>query len=388
MRNMSEDIDFRELHLENLRLEDLHAYVEENGWKDLKYPGDRLLVFEGPESDDGRPILLSLPAKRGFRDTDDRLLDAVHLLAAVEQTTPYDIVQKIKARERDTMRLRLRLPSDSLPSVVAIFSIIHGWRDLITFSACMEQERKPYFEEALPVGRRQAQRFWFGHTFQGSFGLSIESLIFTSSSNDQTSTLQQVEDLSPPIGRRVIERITRGLLFAQEAKRRNSSRVISDNFGLGLNANMCNALLEVFKGIQNVELEYTVLWSSRLQPSHDIFQAEPILLQEDISSYVRDAARILRNAPHETQKAAQIRDALVQGPIVEMNAGDTGHRTIKVLWKERQEHVIISLELEDYQVACDAHKEDLSISIRGMLKRGKGRKLWTLTNPYDFTVEQ
>ncbi len=388
MRNMSEDTISHDLHLDDLRLEDLQAYVEETGWRDVKYPSDRLLVFEGPENDDGNPLLLSLPTRRGFRDTDDRLLDAINLLAAVEQTSPNTILEKIRSRDRDTMHLRLHLPSNNLPSVEAISFIMSGWRDLITFSACMEQELKPYFEEPIPIGKQQAEHFWFGHTFQGSFGLTIESVVAEPPLGNLPSSLGVEDHIFLPIERRVIERITRGLLFAQEAERMGSYRIISDNFTLGLNANMCNALLEVLNGIQDAEMEITVTWSPRWKPSDDILSSDSILLQRNISQYVKGAARALKNTTRETQKAAQIQDVLVFGPIIEMNSDDVDHRTITISWQERQERVIIPLELEDYQRACDAHRDGQPISVRGrLIKKGRSQRSWTLINPYDFMVK-
>lgn len=376
MNNVPEDIASHGLYLDELDLEDFRAYVEGAGWKELHYPSDRLMVFEGPLNDDGRSIILSIPTKRGFRDTDDRLLDAINLLSAVEEISPYIIVQKIRSRNLDTMRLRLPIPSNNSPSVEVISSIMHGWRDLIAYSACMEEEEKPYFAKPSPIGKQQAEQFWFGHTFRGSFGLTIESRVPEPPQNGQIL----------PLERRIIERITRGLLFVRDAERNRNSKVISDNFMLGLNANMCSALLEVIQGIQETGLEYTVSWSPRWNPSPDVSKPGSILLDKRDLLYIREAERDLKKDKDQLLKAEVTADLLegpviIQGPIIELNSDDPDHRKIIVKWEGGQ-RISIHLELEDYQFACDAHRNGLSISVSGKLK--KVRKTWVLEDPHDL----
>jgi hypothetical protein len=376
MNNVPEDIASQDFYLDELDLENFRDYVEETGWKELLYPSDRLKVFEGPLNDDGRPIILSIPIKRGFRDTDDRLLDAINLLSVVEETSPYVIVQKIRSRNLDTIRLRLPIPSNNSPSVESISTIIHGWRDLIAYSACMEEEEKPYFAKPSPIGKQQAEQFLFGHTFRGSFGLTIESRVPAPTHEGQIL----------PLERRIIERITRGLLFVRDAEKNRNSKVISDNFMLGLNANMCNALLEVIQGIQEAGLEYTVSWSPRWDPSPDLSNPGLIHLGKRDLLYIQEAERDLKKDKDQPLKVGVTADLLegpviIQGPIIELNSDDPNRRKIVVKWEEGQ-RITIYLELEDYLFACDAHINSLSISVSGKLK--KVRKTWVLEDPHDL----
>jgi hypothetical protein len=372
MNYVPEDVISHDFYLDELDLRDLRTYVEKSGWKELSYPSDRLMVFEGPENDDGKPIILSIPTKRGLRDTDDRLLDAINLLSAVEETSPYIIAQKIRSQSLDMMRLRLPITSNNSPSVETISSIMHGWRNLIAYSACMEEEEKRYFATPRPVGKQQAEQFGFGHTFRGSFGLTIESRV----------SEQAQEGQSLPVERRIIERITRGLLFVRDAEQKRDSKVISDNFKLGLNANMCGALLEVIQGLQEAGLEYTVTWSPRWKPSSDVQQPDSIFLEKRYLLYIQEAERALKKdaVPLTALTEGPVR---VQGPIIELNSDNPEHRKVTVKWEEGR-RIIIPLELEDYQFACDAHRNDHSISVSGKLK--KIRKSWTLEDPHDLEV--
>lgn len=375
MNYVPEDVVSSDFYLDELDLGDLRTYVEKAGWKELSYPSDRLRVFEGPENDDGRPIILSIPTKRGLRDTNERLLDAINLLSAVEETSPSVVVQKIRSQSLDTIRLRLPIGSNSFPSVETISSIMHGWRDLIAYSACMEEEEKPYFATPRPIGKRQAEQFEFGHTFRGSFGLTIESRV-----SEKTQ-----EGQSLPVERRVIERITRGLLSVRDAEQKRDSKIISNNFRLGLNANMCSALLEVIQGLQETELEYTVNWSPRWKPSSDVQQLDSFFLEKRYLLYIQQAERALKK--DTAPLAALTTDTLtegpvvIQGPVIELNSDNPERRKITVKWEEGG-RVTVPLDLEDYQFACDAHRNGHSISISGKLK--KVRKSWTLEDPHDL----
>lgn len=150
----------------------------------------------------------------------------------------------------------------------------------------MEQEARPYFVQPFQIGREQAQRFLFDHTFAGSFGFTINS------------PLPGVEQLYLPgfggaVARRVVERITRGLLSVQTARETQRSEAISAHFATGLNGNMCKAVLDMLEELPDTPLEYSVRWSVVFPPAQDMEQVRPIVLDREVSYYLRDAARSL-----------------------------------------------------------------------------------------------
>jgi len=377
-----------DLRLHNLRVDDVISYLQETGWHRVKHPNDRLILFEGPKDDDGKPIILILPAHNWFSDSDEGIANAINLLSAVEQTSPYNIIQKIQSLDRDTVKIRMVLPPNSAPSLEVASQVVQGLRDLIAFSACMEKEQKRYFERTLSIGKEQIQHFRFGHTFPGSFGFTIESPISKPPQIFQPALVGSEESHPPiPVERRVVERITRGLLTVQEAERKQNSEEISQRFEIGLNANMCGALLNMARGTPDIEFEYTVIWSPRWKPSQDVIEPGPIRLQGNAYRYLDEAARLLHPAleiAHEPEEIDHIQEITIQGKIVALNSARPDDRTVTVLWKG-QGRIRISLALEDYQTACNAHRDGYKISITGTLIR-KNRGTWTLTNPHDLNV--
>jgi hypothetical protein len=87
----------------------------------------------------------------------------------------------------------------------------------------------------------------------------------------------------------------------------------------------------------------------------------------------------------EPAKIDQVQEETVQGKIIALNSERPDDQTVTILW-ERQERVRVSLRREDYQAACDAHKDNRPVSVHGKLLR-RGKKSWTLIDPIDFRVE-
>ncbi|HEX4204828.1 MAG TPA: hypothetical protein VHZ51_11665 [Ktedonobacteraceae bacterium] len=240
----------------------------------------------------------------------------------------------------------------------------------------MEKEIRRYFEQPFRVGREQAQHFQFAHTFQGSFGFTIASQI----ADTQQLTLWNGQNHAP-IQRRVLERITRGLLLAKSAEQHHNSEEISKNFTRGLNANMCKAIVDMLEETQDIQVAYSVHWSPRLQPSSDVSHITPILLDRGTSSYLREAAEYLeRTADTDLEEEKTVTGLITslssEGPAVGMVTIST----------EGFGKVSFSLQPKDYAVACDAHRDGQAVSVRGKLARQGKRGPLTLLHPRKFHI--
>ncbi len=390
--------------LQNLSIDNISTYLQHMGWKQRKYPDSRLIFFDGPKDDRGKSIVLTLPTDKSFHDSNELIARAINLLAAVERTSPPQIIQQIRVPHQDSIYVRMLLSEGITPSLDATSHIIHGLRNLVVYSACMEREPRRYFEQSFREGRQQAQHFRFGHTFQGSFGFTVESAI--------VDTLWYPVDESNrdgniylPFERRVIERIARGFLLVREAIQRKDSAIISKNYERGLNANMCNALAEMFKATDNTTIEFSIAWSSKLKPSQDIFAIDSIQLPGNVSRYLEEAAQYLEaihkaeegntiegaaqylKAIHKAEEGNTIEATTVKGTIQGLSSDGHMNRTAQV-FSEGYGKVLISIvpNSEWDKVVCDAYRDRKSISVKGTLIR-KGKGAWTLAHPRDLIVE-
>lgn len=81
--------------LKKLSIDQIVAFLEKHGWIQAEHPNKRIFVFEGPLDDDGNPLQLILPIHCQFEDSNNRLVEALNLLAVVEEKTPDFLIQMI-----------------------------------------------------------------------------------------------------------------------------------------------------------------------------------------------------------------------------------------------------------------------------------------------------
>jgi hypothetical protein len=193
------------------------------------------MVFAHDEEGEA-PSLVALPVNEQFRDFSTRIAEAVMRVADVEQISPQDVVRKIQSMEQDVFSLRLLSPPNEFPSLETTSCLFQSLRNLVAYGACMEKVSRRYFDRFFGVGKEQAQHFQFTQTFQGSFGITVESQVIEQSQQ----RFSWSDDTFAPLQRRVLERITRGFLFAKNAQQKQDPAEISQNFEQGFNANMCD----------------------------------------------------------------------------------------------------------------------------------------------------
>lgn len=353
-------------------------YLRATGWTRIKYQNRRLAVYAKELQTGYPPAIVALPEKPSYSDFSARMLEAVERLALVEETTPGDMYQKIHSVELDSIRFRLKLPADlTLPSLEVTARFLQGARNLISYAACMEQEVRPYFTQPFHIGKVLTQRCQFDHTFQGSFGFTINAPL-------PTDGQLYLPGFGSPLERRVVERITRGLQSVQVAKETQRSEEISEHFATGLNGNMCKAVLEMLEELSDTPVEYSVRWSVSLPPSHDVEQLTPIILDKEVSYYLSDAAKYLET----TQPPYMEHDKTIEGTVISLSTENQIERQVTLL-ADGYGKVSFLLEAKDYAIACDAHRDQLMVMVIGTLQRNsKGGELWTLLSPHAFQVKE
>jgi hypothetical protein len=358
-------------------LRSITDYLRATGWTRIKYQNKRLAVYTKELQAGGETAIVALPDKPSYSDFSTRMLQAVQRLAEVEETSPDDMYQRIQSVGQDDIRFRLKLPADiTIPSLEVTARFLQGVRDLVAYSACMEQEARPYFTQPFRIGREQAERCQFDHTFYGSFGFSIKSPL---------PTIEQLYlpglDGPSPLARRVVERITRGLLSVQTAREKERSEEISEHFKTGLNGNMCKAVLEMLEELPDTAVAYSVRWSFSLAPAQDVGRFIPVILDKDASYYLRDAARYL-----ETTQPDLEHDKTIEGTVTSLNMENQSERQV-TLQVDGYGKVSFLLEAGDYTIACDAHRDHSTVTVTGTLQRNSSSR-WTLLSPYAFQVKE
>jgi hypothetical protein len=380
--------------LHNFHVEDLMSYLRLTGWEPAKPAGDRWLVFEGIGDIKDKPLEIVLPQDTHAPDIRTYLANAVNILAAVTEEPPETITRRIRLHDRDVLNVR-NLETDEQDSIALKLASkqVSELKSLVGYSACSEQDPKPHFDTLLGIGKRITERYRFGHTFSGSFGFTVESppigrpIIYRRATQDSLIPEIVEEEIVSllPFGRRVMERIVRGLLATQRATRERDVSILVNEYPSGFNSKMCAAVLKMSRD-KALPLEYTVLWSPKIESLDDIRTPGAIRLSGTSYQYLEEAEHRLREIEPEI--------VTVRGLVTSLRSRDDPLevgtvRSVVINWinrphGERPVGVIVSLGREDYILAHKAHLNWSTVEVTGAVQ--KVGSSWRLSEPHNFRV--
>jgi hypothetical protein len=381
--------------LRSLEYEDLIEYLSNTDWQ-LEEPSDRWIVFVGSEDIDGNSLAIVLPSDETAPDLYKYTANAINILSAVRDLPPEDIITEVRYYDRDVLRVRNLEKGDvESISLKTAAKQVAELRQLVAYSALSEaalsEDRpKPFFlNTRASVAQRMVERYQFGHTFRGSFGFTVESpKVSKESFAIIKSMLPEIVDdqKTVPLGRRVMERIVRGLLITEEATSDRDANKIINGYDRGFNANMCRAIVNMSLG-KKVPMEYRVSWSAVMPPSDEaIIDTGPIQLREYGYEHLDYAAEILSELEPE--------EVTITGQVKVLSADDNPlgldtSRSIIIRWFDdmegRTNNVHVQLEKDDYLTAIQAHRDWSLVTIKGLLRRIK--RNWRIVEYSDFRIK-
>jgi len=379
--------------IRSLRIPDVTSYLRRAGWNPTESRYSGLLAFQSQIQGAPGPVLVALNRDPSYPDTYRRIADVVNTLSQVEERPPDEIARAIAAVDADVMLWRL--PEDQTAGASVSLDLAVHWvqrlRDVVAYAACAEQDPRPYFVKATGIGTQHVRHCRFGHTVPGSFAFRVESPL-----PPYTARVQPVLDPileTAPFPRRVVERITRGLLIVRDAVLSGDPEPLVRGYRLGLNANLCETLREMLEATGDSGLACDVRWSRSWQPSPELSEPTPIRLEYRAAQFLDAGSRGLRQP--ERAQARPIRGRVVQlraegeleseefepdqvseeGPTITVLASTDDLRTLRVR---------VSLPVAEYRQACDAHRDGREVEVSGRLE--KLGKFWTLSGARDFRV--
>jgi hypothetical protein len=369
-----------------ISLQRLHAFLQSRNWSRVDHPNIRICVFHGQDIN-GHESRLVLPASMDLVDSEPLLESALCEMALNFGESIKTLVSKMMLRGFDALKARsFRIVGhdDSLPLDVAS-DWIYKMRQLAASSAYTEQDPRPYFEKTGSAGSGFASHCRFGHTFTGSFGVTIESPV------QENPVIPSLGDrVGLPFERRVFQRIARGLQILGQAIAEDNIENLANSYAVGLNANMCRCLSEAFEAVEGRRIEYVFEWSSLVPPDKDVDQLSPFVF--DGRAYEFSLATALQLEQNEEQG-----EETIEGKIYQLKSRSGGGRSgdellpgdqiISMSWqREGRPSATIRVPLSpvDYQRACDAHRDDKLIQITGKPRRNG--KFWSLSSAYGFRV--
>lgn len=371
-------------------------YLELTGWKQNGKQDSRWYTFLGPKDASDSLIELVLPKNPQARDLESYLANAVELLAAISDESEDITLRRITYFDRDVLSLKnIETGERNTITLDLAATQVSKLKQLVAYAACSEQEAKPYFVQALNIAGQMTSQYQFGHTFTGSFGLTIESPIVHSATTFMRERMSDVGDETKvesfqnmPIERRVMERIIRGLKLSNLATQEQSFKTIVQGYREAFNANMCESIDGMARTgyKERAPLEYSVLWSPKIKTAEDLTGLKPIKLVPTSYHLLKAAAAELKTLePDYIQIQGHVKglstsydpqsDAAIKRSIVLRG---------RLKDDSKPTDILVELKRDDYLSACDAHREWSTISVSGIL--GRAGNSWRLYDARDYKV--
>jgi hypothetical protein len=364
-------------------LRNVRMYLRSQGWEIIDHPNTRIEAFRTKPDDTGDYASLVLPRSPELSDATSLVNEAVRLIADYEKSPLDLIIDRVERWDRDVLRTRLfKVIGDeqTLPLEIAA-DAISSLKEFIGYAAYTHTNPQPFFDRVGPISAEFTKQCLFGHTFKGSFGLSVECPFSV------TPTLAlTLAPPPPPLERQVFERIANGFVTLSKSVQVDSIDPLLAGYRHGFNANMCRTLAELYEKADGRRIEFIVCWSPQLHSHYAGWK--PVVFDGRTYDFARLAAS-------ELEKAETYPDTVVEGRITHLKSemppglddqAEFEH-IITMFWEREKTQLVrirVPLSPQQYMDACDAHKEGRTIRIFGIPE--KSGKFWVLTKAHDFTV--
>lgn len=356
----------------------LERYLVSHGWQSQSLSGGTRRLWVD-DADASIPIEIFLNNARNSHHRD--ILLALTTVSQFYDRSLPEIYSEIRALNYDIITTRIPndyVANDSIALKVAS-EYLDKMKDLLAAAGSAEVSGDRYIRRLRKEGIEYSDRCRFGHTFRGSFGFQIESPVGL---NDEP-TLDGMEE-APPLGRRVVERISRGLLSLRIAESASSpSAIVSDD--RGFSSNMCEILVDIIKDVGISHLEIDIAFSPEWR-STSASESGSFSLSHAHVDVLEQAAKALRveDPPQSIEIAGRIKRLETDGNPSDI-FDDASRREIELVWvneDSRPVQVKLLLSPEQYLLALDAHKDGRLVLAKGMLTR-VGRS-WRLEEILSF----
>lgn len=354
------------------------AYLLQQGWL-LQDSNAQWAVFQKTLGE--TTFTLEVPQQAAAIDYPRAVGILLDDLARVESRPPAVVLRDLKSSSVDSIRLAIdsAVTRDGRIPVEAGRRVYEACRDLLLAAACSVLGPRAVFSKRKPdEAMKLLDRARFGQTEVGSFVLTMECSIVPR----LQPFLPEEGDPDAPLERKTSIRLAHALREVEAAARESAASgkldPFADRTGVGVSANLCEAVAAIFDATSADTLGASFSFASR-RP-----------LPSEVPRQVRfsgDTAPILREAAARLREKATYPDTEVVGPVVKLNSIDPAQGGDAVLQTEidgRLRSVKIVLDPATYTQAIEAHQKRQWIRCTGELVR-EGSSM-ALRNARDVAV--
>ncbi|EES48991.1 hypothetical protein [Clostridium botulinum] len=384
--------------INNITIEALEKYLVKNSWKqDINFINKKIKLYKKIIDDD--EYTLFLPARNNFKDVGRKISETIEILSELQEITNQKLISEILKennefilvnkeivsnevikQNKDILSFRIisKLSNDGRIPLEYGANVIEGLKKLVLSAIFNEEYPQPFFLRHSKKSQEQLWKYKLAQTQVGSYIFNIE--IDNEIDNGEQLEFNDNEQIEVSLSqeRKVIKRIQNGIL---KIKENNIEELFKNSYKRGLNANMCDALLNLQMENYDIKIESKVEWSDLLPKPNDV--KEKVILESNDFYKVK----ILSEKYKETKSV----EHTIMGKIIRLSNRKDSHGNsiernivIQTEIEGKSKNIKIELSDDDYKIACEAHKQDKDVLINGeILKQGKS---WIMINYKKFKI--
>lgn len=362
----------------NITAASIDRYLQLNAWtRNYNFSNRCMMVYT---SSNGFPKTIAIPASEEFDDFYPIVNNVIELLQKKENRSGIEIIKDITTTFIDRLEIRVisEITEDGKIPLEYAADCVEGLKELILYSVCAEQSARPICYRATDYAKSLLNRFKLAQTEKGSFILNVD--IEVVDENNEQTVLAGC-DIPVPFEHKVIERIGTaiGQVDAIVQNQRQLNETAENAFEDGITANMCDAFLKMRPISDTDKVATTIRYASSLM--NRTGRIEQIEMRANHFLVIDELAKIYRDkvAIQEVTLTGMIRS------LSKRTESDGNLKTIRLYttFDGSPRTVTISLTDAQYRIACDAHRDELEVSVSGELDMSE--RYWVMNNVTGFS---
>ena len=362
----------------NITAASIDRYLQLNAWtRNYNFSNRCMMVYT---SSNGFPKTIAIPASEEFDDFYSIVNNVIELLQKKENRSEIEIIKDITTTFIDRLEIRVisEITEDGKIPLEYAADCVEGLKELILYSVCAEQSARPICYRATDYAKSLLNRFKLAQTEKGSFILNVD--IEVVDENNEQTVLAGC-DIPVPFEHKVIERIGTaiGQVDAIVQNQRQLNETAENAFEDGITANMCDAFLKMRPISDTDKVAATIRYASSLM--NRTGRIEQIEMRANHFLVIDELAKIYRDkvAIQEVTLTGMIRS------LSKRTESDGNLKTIRLYttFDGSPRTVTISLTDAQYRIACDAHRDELEVSVSGELDMSE--RYWVMNNVTGFS---
>ena len=344
----------------------LSAYARAAGWRRHERYREHSDVYVG----EARPDII-VPRTERLGDYASVVAGLVETFAGAADQDELTVYRSLVTADRDVVRVRAAESDDGGVALEDGLNLVGGARDLVLSAACSLREPQPVYRAGA---NREAtdllKQMQLGQTDQGSFVVTLLTPVVPP---PMAALFPDPDDRNAPIERRMTLRLVEAVTAARQATERAAAGddgAFDETVASGVSANLCEALVRVIEPFPT--LDVGVSWA----------RTRPVATTGAVVRFGRADAALLREAARSLRERAPRPDVRLYGLVRRLKRGEaSSDGTISLLARidGQRQSVAAVLERADYEIAVQAHRDQIAVVLSGDLERMGQR--WRLLNP-------